>query len=144
MVSLDGDVSFPQVNLAFCCLPPAHNVIIRIFFFFACFGDALSTTAQAFLPGLINRSETAVAKVVRRLVFIGIGLGGLNAAVAGLIPFQAPSLFTTDPLIIADMQRLAPLLSGSLLVHACTMVLEGVLLAQKDLAYLATCYAVSG
>lgn len=41
------------------------------------------------------------------------------------------------------MQALSALLSWSLAAHACTMALEGILLAQRELTYLASCYAVN-
>lgn len=122
----------------------AHQVMLRVFFFFTTFGDSLSTTAQAFLPGfLVNNNRLAIGKVVRRLVIISVGVGGLNAAAAGLIPAIFPGLFTTNAEIILEMQALAPWLSGSLLAHACTMALEGILLAERELSYLASSYALN-
>lgn len=41
------------------------------------------------------------------------------------------------------MLGLAPWLSGSLLAHACCMALEGILLAERELSYLASAYAVN-
>lgn len=42
----------------------AHQVMLRCFFFFTTFGDALSTTSQAFLPGfLASENWLAVGKV---------------------------------------------------------------------------------
>ena len=44
----------------------AHQVMLRCFFFFTTFGDALSTTSQAFLPGfLVSKNWLAVGKVGR-------------------------------------------------------------------------------
>eukprot|EP00984_Skeletonema_dohrnii_P035959 scaffold36370_cov155-Skeletonema_dohrnii-CCMP3373.AAC.1 len=34
-----------------------HNVLMRVFFFFATCGDALSHSAQTFLPGLLYRKK---------------------------------------------------------------------------------------
>jgi len=122
----------------------AHQVMLRCFFFFTTFGDSLSTTAQAFLPGfLVNNNRLAIGKVVRRLVLISVGVGGLNAALAGLIPSFFPGLFTTSAEIIREMHLLAPWLSASLLAHACTMALEGILLAERELSYLAASYAIN-
>lgn len=122
----------------------AHQVMLRCFFFFTTFGDSLSTTAQAFLPGfLVNNNRLAIGKVVRRLVLISVGVGGLNAALAGLIPSYFPGLFTTSTDIIREMHLIAPWLSASALAHACTMALEGILLAQRELSYLTASYAVN-
>ena len=43
--------SFGMVSLA------CHNVLMRIFFFFATVGDSLSQSAQTFLPGLFYRKS---------------------------------------------------------------------------------------
>ncbi len=41
------------------------------------------------------------------------------------------------------MKAIAPWLSGSLLAHACCMALEGILLAERELSYLASAYATN-
>lgn len=65
----------------------------------------LPACASAFIPGLLSRNNTAaVSKVVRRIVLIGLGVGGCNAALAGLIPFTVPHFFTTSTAIARQMQ----------------------------------------
>lgn len=81
--------------------------------------------------------------MARRLILISLGVGGLNALAAGLIPSLFPGLFTTSAEIVREMQGLAPWLSGALLAHACCMALEGILLAERELSYLASAYAVN-
>lgn len=122
----------------------AHQVMLRCFFFFTTFGDSLSTTAQAFLPGfLVDDNKLAIGKVVRRLVSISLGVGGLNAMLAGLLPSFFPGLFTTSAAIVGQMHLIAPWLSLCLLAHACTMALEGTLLAERELRFLASSYAIN-
>jgi Na+-driven multidrug efflux pump len=92
---------------------------------------------------LSQKNRAGVSKVIQRIVVISLGVGGLNAMLAGLIPYLVPHFFTTSPAIALQMQDLSQLLSGSLVAHACTMALEGVLLAERELTYLAGCYAVN-
>lgn len=73
----------------------------------------------------------------RKVLILGVAVGSLNACVAGLVPLYLPHLFTNSADITNAMRGLAPLLSWSLLVHACVMGLEGILLARRRLGFLA-------
>lgn len=64
-------------------------------------------------------------------------MGSLNACVAGLVPLHLPHLFTNSLEVAGGMRTLTPLLSWSLLTHACVMGLEGILLARRRLRFLA-------
>lgn len=43
------------------CTGRGHQVMLRVFFFFATFGEALSQTAQAFIPGQLAREKNLKA-----------------------------------------------------------------------------------
>lgn len=73
----------------------------------------------------------------RKVLTLGVVVGSLNACVAGLVPLHLPHLFTNSAEITAGMRSLIPLLSWSLLTHACVMGLEGILLARRRLSFLA-------
>ena len=73
----------------------------------------------------------------RKVLILGVGVGSLNACVAGLVPLHLPHLFTNSLEVTAAMRSLTPLLSWSLLTHACVMGLEGILLARRRLRFLA-------
>ncbi|CAM9378413.1 unnamed protein product, partial [Laminaria digitata] len=152
-----------------------HNVMLRVFFFFATFGEALSQTAQAFIPGQLAKERTLKAakaaasltsdtidpaspvqeqavidprrsparSMMRKVLLLGVVVGSLNACVAGLVPLHLPHLFTNSLEVAGGMRGLTPLLSWSLLTHACVMGLEGILLARRRLRFLAGCYAVN-
>ncbi|CAM9193534.1 unnamed protein product [Chrysoparadoxa australica] len=136
----------------------AHNVMLRIFFFFTTFGDSLSQAGQAFLPGLLATDPPSSLRprlfsrkkegrplsdtMIRKIVVLGGMIGGLNAAFAGLLPLRLPHLFTSDAAITKAMHEITPLLSWALLSHACVMGLEGILLAKRQLSYLARIYAL--
>lgn len=58
------------------------QVMLRVFFFFATFGEALSQTAQAFIPGQLARekslraAKTASAAKGDIPAFVGVGTDG--------------------------------------------------------------------
>lgn len=133
----------------------AHTCMLKIFFFFTTFGDSLSQTAQAFLPGMLARDlkrgaaavqasvtppPRAANLLIRKVLLLGVAVGGANACLAGLVPLKLPHLFTYDAVIKQEMRGLVPLLSWSLLSHACVMGLEGILLAKRELGFLAKSY----
>ncbi|CAM9161887.1 unnamed protein product [Phaeothamnion confervicola] len=150
----------------------SHNVMLRIFFFFTTFGDSLSQTAQAFLPGMLSRDADDEARslaaaaaaaaaagpresgrvaaaraepsnsnrLIRKLLWLALGVGTLNASFAGLLPCELPMLFTKDALIVKELRALSPLLSWSLLSQALVMSCEGILLAKRELSFLAGIY----
>lgn len=74
---------------------------------------------------------------LRKVLILGVVVGSLNACVAGLVPLRIPHLFTNSMAVTAGMRSLVPLLSWSLLTHACVMGLEGILLARRRLRFLA-------
>ncbi len=80
---------------------------------------------------------TDAAAPSRKVLVLGVGVGTINACVAGLVPLHLPHLFTNSLEVTAGMRGLTPLLSWSLLTHACVMGLEGILLARRSLRFLA-------
>lgn len=56
-------------------MPKSPNqVMLRVFFFFATFGEALSQTAQAFIPGQLAR-ERSIKAARAAASFSGDGVG---------------------------------------------------------------------
>lgn len=52
--------------------------MLRVFFFFATFGEALSQTAQAFIPGQLAK-ERSVRAAEAAATFVGDGAGTAGA-----------------------------------------------------------------
>lgn len=80
---------------------------------------------------------TLALRLCRKVLTLGVVVGSLNACVAGLVPLHVPHFFTNSMAVTAGMRSLVPLLSWSLLSHACVMGLEGILLARRRLRFLA-------
>mmetsp|Transcript_16775 Transcript_16775/g.21544 ORF Transcript_16775/g.21544 Transcript_16775/m.21544 type:complete len:706 (-) Transcript_16775:362-2479(-) len=124
----------------------AHQVLIRVFFFFTTFGDALAQTIQSYLPFYTFKAKTdPTAKVaekglVKRMIGISAIAGTLNAILATLIPLKLHSFFTTDPLVIAQLKPLAPIAGITLVTHAVVMSLEGIIISKRDVKFLTGSY----
>ncbi|KAL7552558.1 hypothetical protein ACHAWF_015794 [Thalassiosira exigua] len=151
--------SFGMVSLA------CHNVLMRIFFFFATVGDALSQSAQTFLPGLFYRkslqeknardervSSTDLSKntdddpnarkLLQRLMLIS-SIAGFLSLIMGQISSHSGRTFTSDSSLVSLMSHVSPFMGLALLLHPLTMALEGAIIAASDATYLVGTYVVS-
>ena len=150
---------FQMVSLA------CHNVLMRIFFFFATVGDALSQSAQTFLPGLFyqkspqeknikdtktsspdvsKRSEDNNARtLLKRLLLLSSIAGIVNCILGRYIAHNSGGTFTTDTSLVSLMARVSPFMGLALLLHPLTMALEGSIIAASDAGYLVGTYVVS-
>eukprot|EP00592_Proboscia_alata_P028671 CAMPEP_0194445334 /NCGR_PEP_ID=MMETSP0176-20130528/127799_1 /TAXON_ID=216777 /ORGANISM="Proboscia alata, Strain PI-D3" /LENGTH=738 /DNA_ID=CAMNT_0039271875 /DNA_START=9 /DNA_END=2225 /DNA_ORIENTATION=+ len=129
----------------------SHQIILSLFFFVSPFLEVISQTAQAFLPQFYavptNGSQAeyteSAYKVANKLLSIGILVGLVMAGLASSIPRFLPQILTNCPLVQAAVRPLAlPLFLGALLL-APVAVCEGVLLARRELGFLAGVYAIS-
>ena len=126
----------------------AHQIILSLFFFVSPFLEVLSQTAQAFLPQYYVEKESAsfdneARKLAVRLLRLGMTVGAGIACLAASIPSIFPFILTNDPFVQTSVRPLAlPLFLGSLLT-APVAVSEGVLLARRELKYLAGVYMLS-
>ena len=78
-----------------------------------------------------------------RLLRLGMCVGGFIALVAAAIPRFLPFILTNDAMVQASVKPLAlPLFLGSLLT-APVAVSEGILLARRELKFLAGTYLLS-
>ncbi len=126
----------------------AHQIILSLFFFVSPFLEVLSQTAQAFLPQYyVEKASVAfdlqATKLAARLLRLGMIVGAGIACIASSIPAFFPFILTNDALVQNSVKPLAlPLFLGSLLT-APVAVSEGVLLARRELKYLAGVYMLS-
>lgn len=125
----------------------AHQIILSLFFFVSPFLEVLSQTAQTFLPQYYVVKSKVFDKeaqtLAARLLRLGVTVGICIAAVAASIPSLFPFVLTNDAAVRAAVRPLAlPLFLGSLLT-APVAVSEGVLLARRELKFLAGVYVLS-
>lgn len=123
-----------------------HNVLMRIFFFFATVGDALSQSAQTFLPGLFYRKSLQekdandvddksnvsthsdgandARTLVKRLLILSSTMGIVNCISGRYIAHNSGRAFTSDSTLVSLMSHVSPFMGLALLLHPLTMALE--------------------
>jgi Na+-driven multidrug efflux pump len=123
------------------------QIVLSLFFFVSPFLEVISQTAQTFLPQFYvetsaafnNEAQTLAARLLR----LGVCVGGVIAFIAAAVPRFLPFILTNDAMVQASVKPLAlPLFLGSLLT-APVAVSEGILLARRELKYLAGIYVLS-
>jgi Na+-driven multidrug efflux pump len=123
----------------------AQSILVRVFIFFACFGDAFSQTAQSFLPATLypTPNRLAFSKIFRKLLWLA-ALGGLiNSQVSRLILQCLSGYLTSDAGIVGIMQSHGSHVGLALFFYSIIMLLEGVVLASRDFTYLLATYSVT-
>ena len=142
----------------------AHQITLTLFFFISPFLEVISQTAQSFLPPFFiaasgidstpngNKKKNAVRNVEAqkeadilslRLLKMGVFVGMVMGSLASMVPRFFPQLVTNDKVVQEAVRPLAlPLLVGALLT-APVAVSEGILLAKRELGYLASVYVLS-
>lgn len=119
----------------------AHNVMIRVFFFYATFGESLSQASQTFLPRATNKES--IKKLITRLSVVATGIGVFNKVMASVVLKQFGSYFTKEASILTVMAAHADWAGSALLLHPFIMLFEGCILASQDLIFLLGSYAVT-
>ena len=121
-----------------------HQIILSLFFFISPFMEVISQTAQAFLPPFItNNSEEGAQIFSRRLLKLGIILASIVSSLAACIPKFVPQWLSNDPMVHAATRPLALPLAVAGVLTAPVAVSEGILLARRELKFLASVYVLS-
>jgi Na+-driven multidrug efflux pump len=157
-VSLAGPISFVIMAKVACysamtlrCtqfgLVPlaAHNIMMRVFFFYGCFGDSMSQTAQSFMPATLypKPSTREFQTILKRLLIIACTVGILNSQVSVWILRNLSGYLTRDVDIMMTMKNNAHFLGAALLLHPVILVLEGTVIAARDFGTLVATYMVT-
>ena len=119
----------------------AQNIMMRIFFFYACFGDSLSQAAQSYYPA-VNRQERG--RLLKRLLYLCTWMGIWNSQIASIIIKQFGGILTKDASILHTMASHTKYLGLSVLLHPFIMLFEGTVLAKRDLTFMVATYAFVG
>ena len=146
----------------------AHQIILSLFFFVSPFMEVISQTAQTFLPPYIapvndyiakkfkqnplyNPSvdltavawETAAFNVATYLLKVGFFMATIVASASALVPAFFGGLLTSDGVVQNAVKPLAKYLWAGAFLTAPVAVSEGVLLARRELGFLAAIYVIS-
>lgn len=146
----------------------AHQIILSLFFFVSPFLEVISQTAQTFLPPyyapvkdyIASRQKSdpsysvqndakaqewlnAAFTVGTRLLGLGMSVACVVATLASLIPAFFGGALTSDLAVQEAVKPLAPYLFAGAFLTAPVAVSEGVLLARRELKFLASIYVIS-
>ena len=127
-----------------------HNIILRIYLFFATFGDGLSATVQAFLPRFLyeNRTspeekEKSVKHLLTKLVVIGLGFSVMCGTATCLLTILGAPLFTSNKAIVELIESTTLWLSSIFLLQPFNLLLEGGFTVLRDFPFLVVTYTTS-
>jgi Na+-driven multidrug efflux pump len=130
---------FGVVNLA------AHSIMMRLFFFFACFGDSLSQSAQSFLPKALypKPNDKDLRHMLKRLLIFATCVGLFISQTSGWVLSNLGGYLTNDKAVVATIAKHSKLLSLSLLLHPFIMLGEGTLTATRDFKKMISFYTIT-
>jgi Na+-driven multidrug efflux pump len=146
----------------------SHQIILSTFFFISPFLEVISQTAQTFLPPYLAPVNDYVAKMrskdpnyeveedsdaqkwyhtafvaASQLMGIGFMVASVIATLVSSLPRFFPNTITSDVVVQEAVKPLAKYLWVGAFLTAPVAVSEGVLLAKRELPFLATVYTVS-
>jgi Na+-driven multidrug efflux pump len=146
----------------------SHQIILSLFFFVSPFLEVISQTAQTFIPPYLAPITEYVAKRKKQnpkyeaaadptakaweaaafscgnsLMKIGFGSAIVVASLASLVPGFFGGLLTSDTTVKEAVKPLAKYLWAGAFLTAPVAVSEGILLARRELKFLASIYLVS-
>jgi Na+-driven multidrug efflux pump len=116
----------------------AHRILMGLYWAFWPFAEVVSQIGQAFLPGARQKWP-----LTRRLLRVGVGVGAGSALAATAALYCSGALFTADAAVVSRLRGLAPLAAACVACLAPMCAAEGALLAERDLGFLSTFYAIN-
>ena len=140
----------------------AHQIILSLFFFVSPFMEVISQTAQTFIPpylapandyierkgpdadrSILNPWMNAAFSVGNNLFRLGFVMATVVATLVSLVPARFGNLLTSDTTVQEAVKPLAKYLWAGAWLTGPVAVSEGILLANRELKYLAFVYVVS-
>ena len=140
----------------------AHQIILSLFFFVSPFMEVISQTAQTFIPpylapandyierkgpdadrSILNPWMNAAFSVGNSLFRLGFVMATVVATLVSLVPARFGNLLTSDTTVQEAVKPLAKYLWAGAWLTGPVAVSEGILLANRELKYLAFVYVVS-
>eukprot|EP00238_Polyblepharides_amylifera_P004487 CAMPEP_0196577910 /NCGR_PEP_ID=MMETSP1081-20130531/6911_1 /TAXON_ID=36882 /ORGANISM="Pyramimonas amylifera, Strain CCMP720" /LENGTH=488 /DNA_ID=CAMNT_0041896971 /DNA_START=118 /DNA_END=1581 /DNA_ORIENTATION=+ len=112
----------------------AHKVAYECYYLMSFATEPMFTSANALLPQTFAQDRQA-AKKLTRVLLVSSALVGLVLSVVSQIPTRLP-LFSQDPLVLAQLNSISPMLAGMLMASSVVYAIEGVLIGLGDVKYL--------
>ena len=121
----------------------ANQVIDSLYWLFCPLGEGMSLCMQAYLPKLLLRGRSLARRLQRATLGAAAGLGLFAAAGAAALPVFGSGMFTTSAPVVATMASAAPALAFALGAYVLACTTEGMLIARKELRFLAATHALN-
>jgi Na+-driven multidrug efflux pump len=123
----------------------AHSIMMRIFFFYGCFGDSVSQTAQSFLPSTLYPTPNPknFRAILQKLIIMAASIGFLNRLGTINILKHFGKYLTKDATIVRLMSENTQFIGFAILLHPMIVLLEGTVIASRDFATLIKTYATT-
>lgn len=135
----------------------AHNVMLRVFFFFSTFGDSLSQAAQSFIPSIAYRNVDGddavdggkaktmqlIRRLMKRFMVMATVISIVNSSFGVYLLKNQGHVFTRELGITSVMSKMSGWMGASLILHPFIMLCEGSIIAKRDLKYLVGMYAAT-
>jgi Na+-driven multidrug efflux pump len=124
----------------------AQQVIVSLFYCLCPIADSLSLTAQSFLPSISQKPSSpqrtkALNDTIWNFMKAGVAFGLVLVGAVSFLPLLS-SFFTPDAFVSSLVNTVIPLLVVFFAIHGLMCSAEGLLLGQKDLAFLGRMYAL--
>lgn len=122
----------------------AHQVVLQLWSFLALVLDSLAIAAQSLVGAALGAADPQAAKAVaRRVVWFSAAAAVVLALLLALAAPVLPSVFTSDPAVLAAIGVPWWFLVAQLPVAGVLFALDGVLLGAGDAAFMRTATVVS-
>lgn len=123
----------------------ADVLMSNIFFFFAVFGDAVSSVAQSAMPAHLppTGSSGAAKRWAMLIAACGLCVGLLNSGLSAVLATVGAGIFTKEFAVLQGMRKITPIMAGALLLHAFSMSSEGILFASQRMNFMSVSYALN-
>ncbi|MGQ0841166.1 MATE family efflux transporter [Actinokineospora sp.] len=122
----------------------AHQVVLQLWTFLTLMLDSLAIAAQSMVGAALgagdDRRARALARTLRRYgLVLGLGLGVVFAALAGVLP----AVFTADAAVLAEIPHAWWFFVALQPIGGVVFALDGVLLGAGDAKFLRTAMVLS-
>ncbi|MBA8823360.1 putative MATE family efflux protein [Saccharopolyspora lacisalsi] len=122
----------------------AHQVVWQLWSFLALVHDSIAIAAQSLVGAALGRESARHAKgIARQVTWYGLGFGFLLGLVFAGLYGILPTLFTTDPAVLAEIPQVWWFFVGLQPIAGVVFALDGVFLGAGDAAYLRTATMLS-
>lgn len=127
--------------VASCIFSVCTQAVFSIWNLLAFTTAPLEQAALTYIPASKTRAEQRTT--LQLLLTVSVVTGVVCGSIACAVPLLAPHVLTKDAAVWPHMARVAPLALLAMLLTAADVGATGILLARRDLAYVARAFLVT-